>query len=135
MSKLFEIGKHGNIVCAEELKSYKTAKVHIDALQSKKSMVQNWKLDIFIDQDTFALCVMKISRSAAYKKGVWEWGINSLKIRCKGHQNLEQVGSSLLASFPTPEAAFESIEYIACYLQHRYNLNLEIIREIRHEAY
>lgn len=135
MSKLFEIGKHGNIVCAEELQAYKTAKAHIDELQNKKAMVQNWKLDIFIDQDTFALCVRKIGRSAAYKKGVWEWGIDSLKVKYKGFPNLEEVGSSLLASFPTHEAAFESIEAIAVYLRHRYNLELEIIKEIRHETF
>lgn len=133
MSKLFEINKRGNIVCSDELINYKAAKVHVDELQTKKAMVQNWKLDIFIDQDTFALAVMNISPSAAYKKGFFEWGVFALKVSYRGY-SFESVDDTLLASFPTPEAAFGSIEHIATFIQHRYGLELEIKKEIRYES-
>lgn len=133
MSKLFEINGSGDVVCAQELQDYKAAKAHIEALQDKKAMVPNWKLDIFIDQDTFALCVMNITPSAAYKKGVFEWGVFGLKIRYKGC-SYESVGDVLLASFATPEAAFGSINRISTFIQHRYSLDLEIKKEIRYET-
>lgn len=132
MSKLFEINNSGDVVCAQELQDYKAAKAHIDELQSKKAMVPNWKLDIFIDQDTFALCVMNISPSAAYKKGVFEWGVFALKVSFRGY-SFESIDNALLASFAAPEAAFSSIDRISTFLQHRYSLNLEIQKKIRYE--
>lgn len=134
MSKLFEIGKYGDVVCAGALQDFKTAKEHVEALQAKKAMYETWKLDIFINKETFALCVMKISPSAAYKKGVFEWGIFILKVWHKGFPNLEHIGSTHLASFPTPEAAFDSIDLISIYILHRYNLSLEINRSVYHDA-
>jgi hypothetical protein len=133
VSKLFEIGKHGDVVCAGELQAYKKVKTHIDELQAKKVMAQNWKLDIFIDQDTFALVVMNISPSAAYKKGFFEWGVFALKVSFKGY-SFESVDDVLLASFPTPEATFGSVEHIATFIRHRYGLELEIKKEIRYES-
>lgn len=134
MSKLFEINSSGEVVCAEELQDYKTAKAHVDELQSKKAMAPNWKLDIFIDQDTFALCVTNISPSAAYKKGLFEWGVFALKVSFRGY-SFESTDDALLASFATPEAAFGSIEQIRTFIQHRYNLDLEIKKEIHYEDY
>lgn len=134
MSKLFELNKHGDTVCSDELIEFKQAKEHVEALQSKKAMYQTWKIDIFIDTSCFALCVMNILQSAAYKKGIFEWGISVLRIRYKGCPDLEHVGDTHLASFPTPEAAFVSIGYVQTYIRHRYNLELEIKKEIRYEA-
>lgn len=132
MSKLFEINNYGDVVCAEALVDYKKARVYIDELQTKKAMVPNWKLDIFICQDTFALTVMNISPSAAYKKGIFEWGVFALKVSFRGY-SFESTDNALLASFATPEAAFGSIDRISIFIQHRYNLELEIDRKIRYD--
>ncbi len=120
-------------MCAGELQDYKKAKAHVDELQTKKAMYQTWKIDIFIDDTCFALCVMNIPQSAAYKKGVFEWSVDALKVYHKGLPDLEHIGSVHLASFPTPEAAFGSIEHIRTYIQHRYNFDLEIEKEIHYE--
>lgn len=133
MSKLFEINNSGDVVCAQGLQSYKVAKEHIGALQDKKAMVPNWKLDIFIDQDTFALCVMNISPSAAYKNGIFEWGVFALKVSFRGY-SFESTDNALLASFATPESAFGSIEHIATFIRNRYGLELEIKKEIHYES-
>lgn len=135
MSSLFEINKRGDLVMCNKLQEFDKAKERVKDLQSKKAMADNWKLDIFISDNSFALQVMRISPSAAFKKGVSEWRIAVLNFNSSERRDTNDIYDLMLAGFPTKESALSYVDDVSAYIEYRYGMVLKLSDIARQVSY
>lgn len=125
--KLFDFNRNGSLIDNETIVDSRIAREFVTKLQEKKAMAQNWKLDIFIDDTVVAVCIGEAPKdSAAYRQGVFEYSVGVVKLRYKGHPNLEEKGSCSLAYFPTREKALDAVSHIIAFIAYRYNMHLAL---------
>lgn len=124
--KLFDFNRSGTLIDNETIIDSKVAREFVVSLQKHKAMGENWKLDIFINDSVESVCTGAISRSAAYEKGKFEYGIFLNKYWSKGNPNLESKDTTLFASFLTLEDAKKAVPQIISFIKYRYNMSLKI---------
>jgi len=129
--KLVDFNRAGVLITTDKILATKEARAYVRELQEKKTIPDNWKLDIFIDKDDDSLAIGKIPHSAAYLKGKYEIGIFLNKYFCKGHPRLETKDQNcLIASFLTEEQALLAVPHLIEFISYRYNMQLKLVDEL-----